>query len=175
MVSFFIFCLSLPSAALKGFYMSSSPLPPTKKNICVPFYFFVGHINGAISLKRLQSQIIHCRPPFEGPNASNWVFITHKLHLPLFFLFLLLFPFFYFFFKISPLWHLFFFLPATLSSDIEPLPVGVLSCLTPVHIFAVPSPPPTPAAIPPSSATTPQTMSFWLNTLSELLFCLLLF
>lgn len=40
------------------------------------------------------------------------------------------------------LWHLFFFLPATLRSDIEPLPVGVLSCLTPVHIFAVPSPPP---------------------------------
>lgn len=40
------------------------------------------------------------------------------------------------------LWHLFFFLPATLQSDIEPLPVGVLSCLTPVHIFAVPSPPP---------------------------------
>ena len=29
-----------------------------------------------------------------------------------------------------------------LRSDIEPLPVGVLSCLTPVHIFAVPSPPP---------------------------------
>lgn len=48
-------------------------------------------------------------------------------------------PFFTFF---SPFWRLFFFLPALLQSDIEPLPVGVLSCLTPVHIFAVPSPPP---------------------------------
>lgn len=61
------------------------------------------------------------------PNASNWAFMTYKLYLPLFF---------------SPLWHLFFFLPAMLRSDIEPLPVGVLSCLTPVHIFAVPSLPP---------------------------------
>lgn len=46
------------------------------------------------------------------------------------------------FFVFFPLWRLFFFLPAMLRSDIEPLPVGVLSCLTPVHIFAVPSPPP---------------------------------
>lgn len=46
------------------------------------------------------------------------------------------------FLKFFPLWRLFFFLPAMLRSDIEPLPVGVLSCLTPVHIFAVPSPPP---------------------------------
>ncbi len=79
--------------------------------------------------KKLQSQIIHCNPPFEEPNASNWAFMTYKLYLPLFF------PFF-------PLWRLFSFLPATLRSDIEPLPVGVLSCLTPVHIFAVPSLPP---------------------------------
>lgn len=46
------------------------------------------------------------------------------------------------FYIFSSFWRLFFFLPALLQSDIEPLPVGVLSCLTPVHIFAVPSPPP---------------------------------
>lgn len=68
--------------------------------------------------------------PFEDPNASNWAFMTYKLYCP---------PFFFLNF---PLWRLFFFLPAMLRSDIEPLPVGVLSCLTPVHIFAVPSPPP---------------------------------
>lgn len=34
--------------------------------------------------------------------------------------------------------------PPRCRSDIEPLPVGVLSCLTPVHIFAVPSSPPPP-------------------------------
>lgn len=106
-------------SALKAFLLA------LLKNIC----FFVTHINGTISLKKLQSQIIHCNPPFEDPNASNWAFMTYKLYLPLFF-------------QIFPLWRLFFFLPATLRSDIEPLPVGVLSCLTPVHIFAVPSPPP---------------------------------
>lgn len=108
--------------ALKAFFTS-----PSQKYV---FFFCVSHINGTISLKRLQSQIIHCNPPFEDPNASNWAFMTYKLYLPLFF------------FYIFPLWHLFFFLPAMLRSDIEPLPVGVLSCLTPVHIFAVPSPPP---------------------------------
>ena len=129
---------------------------PSSKNIYP--VFFVTHINGTISLKKLQSQIIHCNLPFEDPNASNWAFMTYKLYLPL-----SLFLFFLF-----PLWRLFFFLPATLRSDIEPLPVGVLSCLTPVHIFRCP--PLLPPSLPP-----PQTMSFWLNTLSELLFCLLLF
>lgn len=47
--------------------------------------FFVAHINGTISLKKLQSQIIHCNPPFEDPNASNWAFMTYKLYLPFFF------------------------------------------------------------------------------------------
>lgn len=91
--------------------------------------FCVSHINDTISLKRLQSQIIHCNPPFEDPNASNWAFMTYKLYLAFFFL------------HFPPLAFV-FFLPAMLRSDIEPLPVGVLSCLTPVHIFAVPSPPP---------------------------------
>lgn len=99
-----------------------------KKQNCL----FVTHVNGTIGLKGSQPQIIHCNPPFEDLNASNWAFMTYKLH-PTLCLFKN-FPF--------SLWHLFFFLPATLRSDIEPLPVGVLSCLTPVHIFAVPSPPP---------------------------------
>lgn len=56
--------------------------------------------------------------------------MTYKLYLPSF-------SFFYSF-NFFPLWRLFFFLPATERSDIEPLPVGALSRLTPLHIFAVP-------------------------------------
>lgn len=64
-------------AALKAFVLA------LLKNIS----FFVTNINGTISQKKLQSQIIHCNPPFEDPNASNWAFMTYKLYLPLFFLF----------------------------------------------------------------------------------------
>lgn len=58
---------------------SFSTSPPQK----IYILFFVTHINGTISLKKLQSQIIHCNPPFEDPNASNWAFMTYKLYLPL--------------------------------------------------------------------------------------------
>lgn len=44
----------------------------------------------------LQWQIIHCNPPFEDPNASNWAFMTYKLYLPLFLLFFFLPPAFVF-------------------------------------------------------------------------------
>lgn len=111
-------------------------LYPLKK-IYISHFFCVTNINGAISLKRLQSQIIHCNPPFEDLNASNWAFITHKLYLPLLFS---LPPFFNFF----PLWHLFFFLPATLPSDIEPLPRrGALLSHSSAH-FRCPPPSPNP-------------------------------
>lgn len=76
----FLFILFSPLflSALKAFLLASL------KNIS----FFVTHINGTISLKKLQSQIIHCNPPFENPNASNWAFMTYKLYLPLsFFIF----------------------------------------------------------------------------------------
>lgn len=43
---------------------------------------FVTHINGTISLKGLQSQIIHCNPPFEDLTTSNWAFMTYKLYPP---------------------------------------------------------------------------------------------
>lgn len=50
------------------------------------------YINGTIRQKRLQSQIIHCNPPFEDLNGSNWAFMTYKLYLPLFFIYLFIFP-----------------------------------------------------------------------------------
>lgn len=128
---------------------SFSTSPPQK----IYILFFVTHINGTISLKKLQSQIIHCNPPFEDPNASNWAFMTYKLYLPL--------PLSLFF--LFPLWRLFFFLPATLRSDIEPLPVGVLSCLTPVHIFRCP---PSPPALPPSLPPPRQWAFDWIHYLS---------
>lgn len=70
------YCFLSLSHALKAF------LQALLKNIS----FFVTNINGTISLKKLQSQIIHCNPPFEDPNASNWAFMTYKLYLPLPFL-----------------------------------------------------------------------------------------
>lgn len=123
-VSFFLF----PPPHWKLFIQAC--LYPPQKNI--PFFCVcVTNINGAISLKRLQSQIIHCNPPFEDLNASNWAFITHKLYLPL------LFPPLFFLIS-SPSGICFSSFPPRCRVTLSLSPVGVLSCLTPVHIFTAP-------------------------------------
>lgn len=120
--------------------------PPEK--ICL----FVTHINGTISLKGSQSQIIHCNLPFEDLNASNWAFMTYKLYPPLSL------------FKFSFLPLAFVFLPSRHAAEwhwASPCRGALLSHSS-AH-FRCPL------------SSSLQTMSFWLNTLSELLFCLLLF
>lgn len=117
----------------------------------------VTHINGTISLKGWQSQIIHCNSPFEDLNASNWAFMTYKLYPPLSLSCSLSFKIFF-----LPL--AFVFLPSRHAAEwhwASPCRGALLSHSS-AH-FRCPL------------SSSLQTMSFWLNTLSELLFCLLLF